>query len=795
MRLHRHLILPALTLLLASGSAMAAEKKDKPAQASLLQPEALEARITDLIRQMTLEEKASLCSGKDIWGTRPIERLGVPSIWVSDGPHGLRRAPSTDTAGYGDQAPATCFPTASCLAATWDVDLIGQVGKALGEECQALGVNVLLGPGVNIKRHPLGGRNFEYLSEDPVVAGEMGAALINGVQSQGVGTSLKHYALNSEETERMRMNSVVDERTMRELYLAPFETVVKKAQPWTVMASYNRINGVYGTENPYTLTDMLRKEFGFQGIVISDWNAVVNRVKGLQAGMNIEMPGSNSVNDRLIVEAVKNGSLDEKVLDENARLILRTVLKAKALQKAGVSQNLDAHHKLGRKVAAEASTLLKNEGALLPIQGQYKTIAILGEFLRNPRIQGNGSSEVKPPKVDSLEKELQALAGKDVKLVYAQGYSLKNDNDLSLIEEAKAVAAKADLAIVFAGLPLSYESEGIDRRHINLPPAHDKLIEAIAGVQKKTAVVLTNGSAVAMPWSGNVGAILETWLGGEAGAGGVADVLFGKVNPSGKLAETFPKRLEDTPAFFNFPGEEREVLYGERMFVGYRYYDAKGIEPLFPFGHGLSYTTFGYSDLQAPKVFTDKDTVKVSLRVKNTGSVAGKEVVQLYVADKQASLVRPAKELKKFAKVELQPGETKDVSFELSLRDFSFFNPRLHRWVAESGEFELLVGSSSRDIRAKASVKLDSSEFIAARFDELTYIREFLANPRTRALALETFKPWIMTFAAPGQTVEQVSIQDFFLDHPLAKMPHLSEGRVSKEAVVAFLKQAQALDK
>jgi beta-glucosidase len=759
-------------------------------------PEDLETKIDNLIKQMTLEEKASLCSGKDIWGTRAIKRLDIPSIWVSDGPHGLRRAPSTNKAGYGDQVPATCFPTASALASTWDVDLIYKVGQALGEECQALDVNVILGPGVNIKRSPLGGRNFEYMSEDPILAGEMGAALVNGIQSQGVGTSLKHYALNNCETQRMRMNSVVDERTMREIYLVPFETVVKKAQPWTVMASYNRINGVYGTENSYLLTDMLRKEFGFQGIVISDWTSIMNRVEGVKAGMNIEMPGSGGVNDKLIVEAVKAGKLDEKVLDENARQILRVVFKAKALQKTGVNQNTEAHHKLNRKVAAEAATLLKNNNQILPITNKYKTIAIIGDFAKNPRYQGNGSSEVKPVKIDNLYDEIMTLAGNNYKVVYAQGYSLKNDTDLSKINEAVAIAKTADIALVFAGLPLSYESEGIDRKHINLPPSHDKLISAIAAVQKNTAVILTNGSAVAMPWINDVNGVLETWLGGEAGAGGTADILFGLANPSGKLAESFPVRLEDTPAFLNFPGEERNVIYGERIYVGYRYYEAKNIETLFPFGHGLSYTKFEYSDIKVDKKnFTDNDVVKVSFKIKNTGNVTGKEVAQLYINDVKSSLPRPIKELKKFAKIELQPGETKEVSFELNKRDFSFYSAHLHQWIEEVGEFDILVGSSSKDLRLQETVILNSAAYIPKKFDEMSYYSEFIWNPKTRNLTLDYFKDWIMVFADPGQTADQVWIEWFFIEQPIYKMPYITEGRISKEKVEEFLKKAQELDK
>jgi beta-glucosidase len=756
----------------------------------------MEQHINYLISRMTLEEKASLCSGRDSWSTKAIDSLEIPSIWLSDGPHGLRRAPSTDKGGYGDQLPATCFPTASALASTWDTELIYKVGQAIGEECQALNVNVLLGPGINIKRHPLGGRNFEFMSEDPILAGEMGAAMINGIQSQDVGTSLKHYALNNEETDRMVMNSEADERTMREIYLLPFEIAVKKSQPWTVMASYNRINGIYGTENFNLLTNVLRNEFGFKGLVISDWVSVVERVDGLKAGMNLEMPGSEGVNDALIVKAVKTGQLDEKILDENVKQILRLVFKAKSLQKSGVDQNTPEHHKLARQVAAEAVTLLKNTNQILPISSKYKTIAIIGEFAKNPRYQGNGSSEVKPVKIDTFYNEMHSMAGKKYKIVYAPGYNLTDDNDISRIEDAKTIAKSADLVLICAGLPLSYESEGIDRKHINLPPSQDKLISELAKVNKNTVVLLSNGSAVAMPWNKEVNGIVETWLAGQAGAGGIADVLFGKVNPSGKLAETFPVRLEDTPAFLNFPGEERNVLYGERIYVGYRYYDIKKVEPLFPFGYGLSYTSFEYSNLNiANKTFTDKDSVTVSLTLKNSGACIGKEVIELYVRDVDAALPRPEKELKKFSKIELKPGETKEVSFVLNKRDFSYFSSRLHNWVAESGDFEILIGASSRDIRLKGIVSLNSAENLQAGFDLYSFFYQYWTNPKTRNLTFEYFGDWIMEFAKTGQTIDQVSLDPFLTYQPVIKMPYITKGKITREKVEEFVSKAQQLDK
>ncbi|MCW3785777.1 beta-glucosidase [Plebeiibacterium sediminum] len=762
---------------------------------SKAQEHEIQNKVEELMSQLTLEEKVSLCSGRDDWSTMPIERLDIPWIWMADGPHGVRRAPATNKAGYGDQHPATCFPTASALSATWNTDLIYKVGQALGEECQALGVNILLGPGVNIKRSVLGGRNFEFFSEDPVLSGELGAAYINGVQSQGVGTSLKHYVANNVETMRMYMNSNVDTRTLHEIYLTPFEIAVKKSQPWTVMACYNRVQGEYGTQSSYLLTDILKNDWGYKGIVISDWFAVVDRVKALKSGMHIEMPHPGNVNNEYLLQAIKDGALDEAVLDEAVKEILTIVLKAKSLQKKDADLKEKEHHAFARQVEVEAITLLKNNNEVLPLdKKKYKKIAIIGEFAQAPRYQGNGSSEVKPTQLDNALEIIKKEYGKGVSISYAKGYDLKNDNDFSLIEESKKIAQEADVALVFAGLPLHYESEGIDRKHIDMPASHNKLIKEVSKVQKNTIAVLTNGSAVAMPWVNDVEAILETWLGGQAGAGAVADVLFGKVNPSGKLGETFPAKLEDTPAAFNFPGEQGDVLYGERIFVGYRYYDEKRIEPLFPFGFGLSYTQFEYSDMKvSSKQITDKDELEVKVTVKNTGAVAGKEIIQLYVSDTQSTLQRPEKELKKFTKVELNPGESKEITFVLNSRDFSYYDGKREMWIAESGSFTISAAASSRDIRQTQTITLNSEQQIPLMVDEYTFVKELWDNPQTRALIKEYIPKWIGNFVPEGKTLDEANIPGFFLEHPLIKYPYITNNEITKEQVEELIKRCQPL--
>lgn len=753
-------------------------------------------KIDKLVSQMTLEEKALLTSGRDAWSTQPIERLDIPYIWMADGPHGLRRAPTTDTWGYGNQAPATCFPTASALSASWDMDLMHEVGAALGVESNALGVDLLLGPGINIKRSPLAGRNFEYFSEDPLLSGKLGAAYINGVQSQGVGATAKHYVANNVETQRMWANSNLDDRTLNEIYMPPFEIAVKEGQPWSVMACYNRVQGIYGTESLQLLTDKLKNEWGFKGFVVSDWDAVVDRVQGIRAGMHLEMPGKPArITNKMVVEAVKNNELDEQQLDSIVKDLLRIVFMGQNTQDKYGDQNLDQHHQLARKVAAEAITLLKNSEKLLPVDAaKYKKIAVLGEFAVNPRYQGNGSSQVKPTKLDKFIDIVRDEYGEDTEFVYSAGYSLTNDDDLSLIEAAAAVAADADFALVMAGLPLSYESEGIDRTHIDLPPSHNKLISAVAKVQPNTAIILTNGSAIAMPWIDQVSAVLETWLGGQAGAGAIADAVFGKVNPSGKLAETFPVRLEDTPAYLNFPGEDGQVIYGERMFVGYRYYDKRNIEPLFPFGHGLSYTEFAYSDLKLSATeLTDKDQLQVSLTVSNTGKVTGKEVIQLYVADPESSVQRPPKELKAFDKIELKPGESKEVSFTLNKRDFSYYSKVYNRWLAESGKFEILIGSSSRDIRLQGGLTLSNTEKLNYKMTNFSFFSEFWSNPQLKPLLIAFMPNWIKAMTPEGKPVEEAKIEDFLQQQPLIKFPYFTGGEVDEQKIQAFVEQINKL--
>ena len=662
--------------------------------------------IQNLISQMTLEEKAGLCSGADFWHLKGIARLGIPSIMVTDGPHGLRKqAGAADHVGLNESVPATCFPTASALAATWNRDLIRQVGVALGEECRQEKVGVILGPGANIKRSPLCGRNFEYFSEDPYLTGEIARSHIAGVQSQGIGTSLKHYATNNQETRRMTTDSIVDERALREIYLTGYEIAVKGAQPWTVMCAYNKVNGVYACENRYLMTDILKEEWGHQGLVVTDWGAMDERVDALQAGVELEMPGAPNGNDAKIVAAVKAGALDEAVLDRAVARILTLIFKAADTLAQDFTYDRQAHHELARRVAGEGAVLLKNEGRLLPLPADAR-IALIGRFARMPRYQGAGSSLINPTRLDNLHDELIRLVGAE-RVTYAAGYTEKGEAaDEALIQEALAVAGQADVVVICAGLTDMYEVEGLDRDHMHMPPGHDALIQRVAAAHTKVVVVLSNGAPVEMPWCDAVPAILEGYLGGQAGAGALADILTGRVNPSGKLAETFPRSLADVPAQ-PYPGGPVTVEYCESLYVGYRYYDTAQQPVLFPFGHGLSYTTFAYRDLT---VEAKGDSVTVTFRVRNTGDRAGQEIAQVYVRDVAASHFRPDKELKGFDKIALQPGEEKTVTLELDRRAFAFYDAGRKEWVLETGDFEILVGASSRDIRLAATVSLTSEQ-------------------------------------------------------------------------------------
>lgn len=695
--------------------------------------------IQAIISKMTLEEKAALCTGASHWTTTSVARLGVPEMTVSDGPHGVRRVPDVNSIAQ-ESLPATCFPTASCLASTWDVDLLRKMGTALAEECIALNVDVLLGPGANMKRSPLGGRNFEYFSEDPYLAGELAASMINGIQSKGVGTSLKHYAANNQEFQRFSISAEVDERTLREIYLPAFEKAVKQAQPWTVMCSYNKVNGTFASEHYYLLTEILKNEWGFEGLVVSDWGAVRDRVAALQAGLDWEMPGPQDRRVRAVVAAVRSGELDEAVLDESVRRILRIVFKAKETPKTGTF-DVDAHHELARKVAAEGMVLLKNNG-ILPLKGQQH-IAVIGRSAEKAHFQGGGSSHINPTKVAMPYKELQSHAG-NAELTYAEGYPTDNSFRQDLIDQAVGLAQTAEVALLYIALPTFKESEGYDRQDLDLTEQQVALIQAVARVQPRTVVVLNNGAPVAMSaWIDSVSAVLEGWMMGQAGGAALADVLFGKVNPSGKLAETFPLKLADTPAHTNWPGDAGKVHYGEGLFIGYRYYDAKQMPVLFPFGYGLSYTTFAYSN---PKVYTeqgrsvsaknfkDVDGLTVTVDVTNTGSVAGKEIVQVYVHDQKSGLVRPEKELKGFAKVELQPGETKSVAIQLDFRAFAYYHPEYKQWITENGDVDLLIGASAADIRCQLTATLESTLSLPCILDKESTIREWLADPRGKAV-------------------------------------------------------------
>ena len=670
--------------------------------------------IHEIVSQLTLEEKAGLCSGADFWNTMAVERLGIPSIMMCDGPHGLRKqGTDTDDLRFNNIVPATCFPTAAGLACSWDRQLLEKVGNVLGIESQAEGVSIILGPGANIKRSPLCGRNFEYFSEDPYLSSELAASHIRGVQSKGVGTSQKHFAANNQEHRRMSVDVVVDERTLREIYFASFEGAVKQSQPWTVMCSYNRVNGEFASQNKWLLNDILKEEWGFEGFVVSDWGAVDERVPGLEAGLDLEMPSSHGVGTRKIVEAVKTGQLSEKVLDKAVERLLNIIFKAVENKKENVKFGKDSHHQLAKEVAIECMVLLKNEDGILPLSPEG-TIAVIGAFAKNPRYQGGGSSHVNASRVDDICSEIKKAAG-SAEILYGEGYNLDKDEiDERLIEEAVEIAKKSKVALIFAGLPDRYESEGYDRVHMSIPENHIRLIEKVAEVQKNIVVILSNGSPIEMPWIDKVKGLLEGYLGGQALGGAIADLIFGKANPCGKLAETFPERLSHNPSFISFPGEGDKVEYREGLFVGYRYYDAKAIEPLFPFGYGLSYTNFEYSDLLVDKKeIEDNSCVKVSVKVKNTGKIPGKEIVQLYVKDTKSSVIRPEKELKGFEKIELLPGEEKTVTFELGKRAFAYYSTEIGDWHVESGEFEILIGKSSKEIVLKEVVSVNSTTTIS----------------------------------------------------------------------------------
>ncbi len=685
--------------------------------------------VEKIVSQMTLEEKAQMCSGEDFWHTQSVERLGVPAVMVTDGPCGLRKqAGETDHLGLNASVTAVSYPTGSCVACSFDRDLIRESGEALGEECQAENVAVLLGPAVNIKRSPLCGRNFEYFSEDPYLAGELAAAYIKGVQSRHVGTSLKHFAANSQEHRRMTSDSAVDERTLREIYLPAFEKAVKEAKPWTVMCSYNRLNGTYASENRRLLTEILRDEWGFEGAVVSDWGAVNDRPLGVAAGLDLEMPGPGKTNTQKIIQAVKDGSLSEKDLDTAVTRVLDFVNEYLEHREPNSKFDYEGHHEKARRMAAESLVLLKNEGGILPLSKEKKA-AFIGRFAELPRFQGGGSSHVNSYRVSGALE-----AAKGLQVTYAPGWSENGmETDEKLAAEAVEAAKAADCAVLFIGLPEVLESEGFDRKTMRLPECQENLVKAVAEVQPNTVVIVHCGGAIEMPWIDSAKAVVYAYLGGEAVGNAEVDILFGDENPSGKLAETFPLRLEDNPSYLYYLGEGDRTEYREGVFVGYRYYDKKNMPVLFPFGYGLSYTEFAYSGLTLDKTeMSDTDVLTVSVKVKNVGKRAGKEIVQLYVGNGEGAVIRPVKELKGFEKVALAPGEEKTVSFTLDKRAFAFYDTAIGDWRVETGEFAILIGKSSREIVLTEKVKVISTTTRKRTYTINTTLGDIMADPKGR---------------------------------------------------------------
>jgi beta-glucosidase len=690
--------------------------------------------IDHLLTELTLEEKAALTSGSGFWYTAPVERLGIPKIMVSDGPHGLRAQPGEgDHVGLGGSLPATCFPTASAIASAWNPALLARIGNALAQEARACNLSVILGPGVNMKRSPLCGRNFEYFSEDPFLAGELAVGHVHGIQSRGVGTSVKHYAANNQETDRLRVDAQVDERTLREIYLPAFERVVTAEQPWTVMCSYNKVNGQSASENPWLLTTVLREEFGFEGLVVSDWGAVYHRVPALLAGLDLEMPPALGRSPEEVVAAVRAGEVPAEVLDLRVRTVLELVAKGMGVLDLDETFDEEAHHALAREAAAESVVLLKNDG-LLPLASDAK-LAVIGEFARTPRFQGAGSSQVNPTRVDVLLDELRATHG-DVP--FAPGYGIgETTDDAELLAEAQQVAAAAGTVVMVLGLPGADESEGFDRTHMDLPANQLATLAAVAAVNPAVVVVLVNGSTVVLEdVTPHAQALVEAWLGGQAAAGGIADVLTGAVNPSGRLAETIPHRLEDNSSYLNFPGDSQVVRYGEGLFIGYRGYDKTRTDVAFPFGFGMSYTSFALSDLAvttAGSVEAGDLRATVSVTVTNTGDRDGAEVVQVYVQDVESTVSRPVRELKGFTKVALAAGASQTVTVELDQRSFSFWSTQLRRWAVEAGTFVIGVGPNSRDLPLAETITVDAPR-LASPLTRDSTLQEWMSDPTGQKL-------------------------------------------------------------
>lgn len=737
-------------------------------------------QIKKLVSEMTLEEKAGLCSGEDFWHTKGIERLGVPQMMVSDGPHGLRKQDmEADHLGVNDSIKAVCFPAGCGAATSFNRDLIYEMGQILGSECVSEGVGVLLGPAVNIKRSPLCGRNFEYYSEDPYLASEIAAAHISGVQSRNVGTSIKHFMANSQETRRMSVDEEIDERALHEIYLRVFEGAVRKSKPWTVMSSYNKVNGKYVGENYEFMTEELRDKWGFDGLVMSDWGAVGDRVAGLEAGLDLEMPGSHGVRDKLIAEAVRSGKLDEAVLDKACERILDIVFRS--VNTDGQKTDFTEDHEKAARIAEETIVLLKNDNNILPLKKDAK-IAFIGKYAEAPRFQGGGSSHINCIKVTSA---LDALEDMGVSVMYAKGFEDSEDKtDEALERKAVETAAKADVAVIFAGLPDAFESEGFDRSHMRMPDCQNHLISEIIKKQPNVVVVLHNGAPIELPWADDVKGILEAYLGGEAIGKAVCRVLFGEVNPSAKLAETFPYKLEDNPSFLTGFGSGDHVRFSEGIFVGYRYYDKKKMEVRFPFGYGLSYTTFEYSNLRvSAKEIDESETLTVRVDVTNTGKAAGKEIVQLYVADSESTEARPVKELKGFEKLSLEPGETKTAEFVLDRRAFAYYEPRIKDWHVERGSFEIMIGKSSRDIVLSETVTVNSDRRLPVHYTSDTIFGDLFDNPKAMEIVKPVIDEYMKGVMSAGSESAAEAISREMIDSMMRFLPIHAVASFSAEAI------------
>lgn len=683
--------------------------------------------MNPLIPQLTLEEKAGLVSGEKFWTTRTVDRVGIPTVTMTDGPHGVRmQRKGEDHLGINASEPATCFPTASSTGSTWNPDLLRQMGAALGDESRALGVDLLLGPGVNIKRSPLCGRNFEYLSEDPFHAGVLGSAFVQGVQSRGVGTSVKHFAANNQETDRMRVDAQVDERSLREIYFPAFERIVRESNPATVMCSYNKVNGIYASQNRWLLTDVLRGDWGYEGYVVSDWGAVVDPVAAVAAGLDLEMPSTGDRSPNAIVGAVRAGELDEELLDKAVSRVLDVHERLARAREQSAPLDIDGHHALARKIAAEGAVLLSNYGGILPLSAaDGGQIAVIGEFARTPRYQGAGSSHVNPTRLDDALTEISALTTRTVE--FAPGFTFDGTSDELMHFEAVDLASKSEVVVLFLGLPDRDESEGFDRTHLLLPETQRELLSKVAAVNTNVIVVLSNGGVVTLDGVAGVApAILEMWLAGQASGGAAADVIFGIVEPGGRLAETIPLDLAHTPAHVNWPGENGIVRYGEGLHVGYRWYDATDRPVAFPFGYGLGYTTFSYDGLTVDVPDAGVAQATVTVTVANTGRRAGSEVVQVYITDNAASVARPLRELKAFEKIWLEPGEERVVTFSLDERSFAFWG--LTGWTVEPGEFTVHVGSHSQHLPLQEVITLNT-EVPTVPLNSYSTLQEWADHP------------------------------------------------------------------